>query len=111
MIKQLKTRKTFYLLLAIIGTLLPIMLILPFMLEQSLTPLQLMSAIVNSPVSSMLAVNVIVGCITLAVLMHTEGRELEIKTWPPMLAISTIGISSGLPLYFYLRERANTNNE
>lgn len=109
--KQLKTRKTFYLLLAIIGTAAPMMLVLPFMLEQGLSPPQLMDQIFSSPVSLMLVANIIVACVTLAVLMKTEGHELGVKTWPPMLAMTLVGISSGLPLYFYLRERATAINE
>jgi hypothetical protein len=54
----------------------------------------------------MVGINVIIACITLAILMHTEGRELGIKTWLPILAITIVGISCGLPLYLYLREKA-----
>jgi len=39
----------------------------------------MMPAIFGSPVSAMVAINVIMGCLTLAILMHTEGRELGVS--------------------------------
>jgi len=102
-------REKVYLLLAIVGTLAPGILGAPYLLEHGYSPTHMMSAIFSSPVSAMVGINVMIGCLTLAVLMHTEGRELGIKTWLPIAAISVIGISSGLPLYLYLRERANNS--
>ena len=101
-------RKNIYLGMAIVGTLAPAIVGAPYHLEHGFNPAQLMPAIFSTPISAMLGINVIIGCITLAILMHTEGRELGIKTWPPILAIAIVGISSGLPLYLYLRERVNT---
>jgi hypothetical protein len=102
-------RKNIYLALAIIGTLAPVIAGAPYLLEYGYNPAHLMPAIFSTPVSAMVGINVIIACITLAILMHTEGRELGIKTWLPILAITIVGISSGLPLYLYLRERINTD--
>lgn len=101
-------RKSIYLGMTIVGTLAPAIVAAPYLLEHGFSPAQLMPAIFSTPVSAMLGTNVIIGCITLAILMHTEGRELGIKTWPPILATTIAGISSGLPLYLYLRERVST---
>jgi hypothetical protein len=105
--KQSINRENIYLALAIIGTLAPGIAGAPYLLEHGYNPAHLMPAIFSSPVSAMVGINVIIGCVTLAILMHTEGRELGIKTWLPISAITIVGISSGLPLYLYLRERAN----
>jgi hypothetical protein len=106
--KSSNHRKNIYLALAIIGTLAPGIVGAPYLLEYGYNPAHLMPAIFSTPVSAMVGINVIIACITLAILMHTEGRELGIKTWLPILAITIVGISSGLPLYLYLRERINT---
>jgi hypothetical protein len=103
---QPMNRKNIYLLMAIVGTLAPPIAGATYLLEHGYNPAHLMPAIFSSPVSAMVGINVIIGCITLAILMHTEGRELGVKTWLPIVAITFIGISSGLPLYLYLRERA-----
>jgi hypothetical protein len=103
--KSSKHRKNIYLALAIIGTLAPGIAGAPYLLEHGYNPAHLMPAIFSSPVSAMVGINVIIACITLAILMHTEGRELGIKTGLPILAVTIVGISSGLPLYLYLRER------
>ncbi len=100
-------REKVYLVLAIVGTLAPVIFGAPYLLEHGFNPTHLISAIFSSPVSSMVGINVMIGCFTLVVLMHTEGRELGMKTWPPIVGITFFGISSGLPLYLYLRERAN----
>lgn len=104
-----KHRKNIYLALAIIGTLAPVIAGAPYLLEYGYNPAHLMPAIFSTPVSAMVGINVIIACITLAILMHTEGREIGIKTWLPILAITIVGISSGLPLYLYLRERINAD--
>jgi hypothetical protein len=106
--KQSINRKNIYLALAIIGTLAPGIVGAPYLLEHGYNPAHLMPAIFSSPVSAMVGINVIIACITLAILMHTEGRELGIKTGLPILAVTIVGISSGLPIYLYLRERINT---
>jgi len=108
---QPKTRKTLYLVLTIIGTLAPMIVLSFFFLEQGLTPTQLLEQIFSSLLSVALFVNIIVGCVTLSVLMKTEGHELGVKTWPPMVAMAVVGISSALPLYFYLRESRIAINE
>ena len=104
-------REKIYLVMTIIGTLAPGLVGDPYFLEHGFNPAHLMPAIFSSPVSAMVGINGIIGCITLAIFMHTEGREQGIKTWQPILAITFIGISSGLPLYLYLREKANTANK
>ncbi len=101
-----KRLETFYLVLAIAGTLGPPILGAPYLLEHGYNPAHLMPTIFSSPVAAMVGINVIIGCITLAVLMHVEGKALGIKTWLPTIAIIIVGISSGLPLYLYLREKA-----
>jgi hypothetical protein len=103
--KQSINRKNIYLVLTIIGTLAPGIAGAPYLLEHGYNPAHLMPAIFSTPISSMVGINVIIACITLAILMHTEGRELGIKTGLPILAVTIVGISSGLPLYLYLRER------
>ena len=101
-------RKNIYLGMTIVGTLAPVIVGAPYLLEHGFNPAHLIPVIFSTPVSAALGINIIIGCITLAILMHTEGRELGIKTWPPILAIAIVGISSGLPLCLYLRERVNT---
>lgn len=101
-------RKNIYLGMTIVGTLAPVIVGAPYLLEHGFNPAHLIPVIFSTPVSAALGINIIIGCITLAILMHTEGRELGIKTWPPVLAIAIVGISSGLPLYLYLRERFST---
>ncbi len=99
-------RKTLYLILAIAGTIVPQMAVSPFYLEHGLDPTKLLHLAFSSPISALGLYSIIISCITLVVLNHTEGREMGIKTWIPAVAMGLFGIASGLPLYLYLRERA-----
>lgn len=99
-------RKTLYLILTIVGTIVPQIAVSPFFIEHGINPTKLMHTLFSSPESALGIYSIIISCITLAVLNHTEGRELGIKTWIPAVAMGLFGIASGLPLYLYLRERA-----
>jgi hypothetical protein len=98
-------RKNLYLILAIVGSIAPVMAIAPFLLEHGIVlPHDILAILFSTPIGAVAGYNVLIGCAVLVVLMHTEGRALGIKTWKPMVAMSLFGISSGLPLYLYLRE-------
>lgn len=99
-------RKLVYLTLAIVGTLGPALAITPFLLENGLNPHLVLEVMFSTPVAAFAGWNLLVSCGCLVVLAHTEGREKGIKTWMPVIAMAIFGISSGLPLYLYLRESA-----
>lgn len=99
-------RKNLYLLLAIVGSIAPAVAIAPFLLENGVIPHNIIMAMFSSPVGALAGFNLLISCAVLVVLVHTEGRELGIKTWMPVVAMSLFGVSSGLPLYLYLREGA-----
>lgn len=98
------SRKSLYLLLTIIGTLGPASAIAPFLIEAGPYPHAVLENMFSTAAGAFAGWNLLVGCACLVVLVHTEGKDRGVKTWIPVLAMGIFGISSGLPLYLYLRE-------
>lgn len=62
--------------------------------------------------SSFFATDVILSTICVWVFVYFEGRRLRVKNlWAPIVASLLVGVSSGLPLFLYLRESAIRANE
>jgi hypothetical protein len=58
-----------------------------------------------NPVSSYLAVSLLVALLVSLVFIAKEGRRLKMKgLWLPLLAVILIGVSCGLPLFLFMRQ-------
>lgn len=104
--RLLMNLKTIYLLLTIFGSLGPAYAIAPFLIENGPYPHMVLTAMFSTPAGAFAGWNLLAGCVCLIVLAHTEGKSKGITTWKPIVAMGLFGISSGLPLYLYLREKA-----
>jgi hypothetical protein len=52
------------------------------------------------------AMDVVVSAVALLVFARSEGSMLGVPgRWLPLIAVLTVGVSLGLPLFLYLRER------
>ena len=92
--------------LAVIGTVLPLWQFLPFVRDHGLAPRAFLEQLFSTPVSGFFGVDVIVSAVVLWVFIAVEGRRLGIKhRWVPVAASLVVGVSSGLPLFLYMRER------
>jgi hypothetical protein len=98
-------RESLYLLLTVIGTVGPAVAIAPFLIETGPYPHAVLNEMFSTAAGAFAGWNLLVGCACLVVLVHTEGNDKGVKTWIPVLATGIFGISSGLPLYLYLREK------
>ena len=97
------SRKTIYLVLAIVGFIAPYYFFLQVR-EFDLGELfQLFSA---SKILSALAMDLLVSVIVFWFFMFTEAKKLQMKNpWVYLLATLLVGISFALPLFLYFRER------
>lgn len=96
----------FYLALAIIGTILPYGAFIPWLLQNGIDIQQfLMEAIVN-PISIFAWLDVVLAAITLLGFIVHDGERHQVK-WRFVAIAGTlsVGVSCGLPLYLYLREK------
>jgi uncharacterized protein DUF2834 len=98
--------KILYLGLCVAGTLLPCWQLLPFLRDRGLDLTAFFEQLFANPVSGFFGMDVIVSSIVLWVLVFTEGRRAGVKhLWAPLAANLAVGVSLGLPLFLYLREK------
>jgi hypothetical protein len=96
-----------YLIFCLLGLLLPYSQFVPWIIEhQGLNmPLFIRDLFANR-ISAFFAVDIIVSAIVLISFVRIEGTRLGIRLlWLPILATFFVGVSLGLPLFLYLRQR------
>jgi len=95
-----------YLALCAAGTVLPLWQFLPFLREHGLDAGLFVQQLFANPVSGFFALDVIVSSIVLWVFVAVEGRrDGAAHLWAPIAASLVVGVSLGLPLFLYLRQR------
>jgi len=98
--------KAVYLALCVIGAVLPYSLFVPFLLENGLDLPLIVEQMFANRISGSFALDVIVSSIVFWVFVFVEGRRTGIeRLWAPIAANVIVGLSLGLPLFLYLRER------
>ena len=97
-----------YLLLCVLGTVLPYSQFVPFLREHGLDLKLLIAQLFANRISAFFGLDVIVSSVVLWVLVRVEGRRAGVKhLWAPIVALLAVGVSLGLPLFLYLREVRN----
>jgi hypothetical protein len=98
--------KGLYLGLCIVGTVLPYSQFLPFLREHGLDLRLFAEQLFSNRVGGFFGMDVIVSSVVLWVLVLFEGRRAGVKhLWAPIAANLAVGVSLGLPLFLYMRER------
>lgn len=98
--------KTIYLVLCFAGALLPYYQLVPWLAEHGLDVLLLLRELFANRISAFFALDVIISAVVLLVFIGLESSRLHIRAWwLPALAVFTVGVSLGLPLFLYVRER------
>jgi Terpene cyclase DEP1 len=96
----------FYLLLALVGLILPYSQLVPWIIEHHALnmPLFIRDLFANR-ISAFFAMDVIVSAVVLISFIQVEGKRLRMRLlWLPILAVFLVGVSLGLPLFLYLRQ-------
>jgi hypothetical protein len=98
--------KNLYLLLCIVGTVLPWSQFLPFLRENGLDLRLFFEQLFSNRIGAFFAWDVIVSSLVLWAFVFVEGRRAGVKNlWAPIAANLAVGVSLGLPLFLYMRER------
>jgi len=97
--------KTIYLALCFIGAALPYWQFVPWVMQHGMNlPLFVRELFVNR-ISAFFGMDVLVSAVVLVVFMRVESARLNIRwRWLPVLAVLTVGVSLGLPMFLYMRE-------
>ena len=97
--------KHLYMILCVVGIVLPYMKFVPWLLENGLDISLLIREITGSHLAAFAWMDVIVSALALFVFIYYDGRKNGINNlWLPVLGTLTVGVSLGLPLYLLLRE-------
>jgi len=98
--------KTVYLLLCVTGTVLPGSQLVPFLREHGLDVRLFFEQLFSTRIGAFFGWDVIVSSVVLWVFVLVEGGRAGVRNlWVPIAANLAVGVSLGLPLFLYLRER------
>jgi hypothetical protein len=95
-----------YLIAFVLGTVLPLSQLAPFLTEHGLDVPLLFKQLFQTHASAFFGLDVIVSSLVLWVFVFQEGRRLRMKNlWLYILCNLIVGVSSALPLFLFFRER------
>lgn len=95
-----------YFVLFLLGTLLPYAHFLPWLQRNGLDLPLLLRELFATPVGAFFGLDVIIAAVALLVFVLAETRRRRIAhAWLAIPAALLIGVSAGLPLFLYLRQR------
>ncbi|HJP58815.1 MAG TPA: DUF2834 domain-containing protein [Gemmatimonadaceae bacterium] len=101
------SRKAVYLALFVIGTVVPYLSFVPWLIDHGLDISLLVEELFANRVSAFFGLDVMVSAIVLWVFIALDGKGTNLRhRWAPVAASLMVGVSAGLPLFLYLRESA-----
>jgi|SRR5208283_1906706 len=99
--------KTLYLVLCLAGVLVPYWQFLPWVMQHGLNLGLFVRELFANRIGAFFGMDVVVSAVALIVFSRIEGARVGVRRrWLVVLAILTVGVSLGLPLFLYLRELA-----
>lgn len=95
-----------YALAAILGTVLPLSFLFPFLAVNGLDLPLFFRQLFQNHISAFFGMDVFASAFALWLFVFSEGRRQGMKhLWIYPLCTLTVGVSLGLPLFLFLRER------
>jgi hypothetical protein len=101
-------RKTPYLLFCVLGIALPYWQFVPWVMQNGLRLRFFVEQLFANRIGGFFGMDVLVSAVVLIIFIRREGKRLGVKhRWLPIVEVCAVGVSRGLPLFLYLRERAS----
>ena len=95
-----------WLALALVGAVLPYSQFLPWLAEHGPNVPLLFAELFSTRMGAFFGLDVLVSAVALIAFIRREGARRKMgMLWLPIAATCLIGVSCGLPLFLYLRER------
>jgi hypothetical protein len=95
-----------YLVLAFVGAVVPLSYLVPFLFTYGLDPPLLFRQLFQNNVAAAFGSDVIISAVVLFVFIFSEGRRRGMgNLWAYVLCTLPVGVSFGLPLFLFFRER------
>jgi hypothetical protein len=97
--------KTIYLVLCVLGLVLPYWQFVPWVLANGLNIPLFFRQLFANRIGGFFGMDALVSAVVLLVFTRRESSRLGVHgRWLPLIAVLTVGVSLGLPLFLYLRE-------
>ena len=98
--------KLFFLVCAIAGAIIPYSEFVPWLMEHGPDARGFVVELFSTRIGAFFGLDVVVSAIALIAFIVWEGQRARInRLWMPIAATCLVGVSCGLPLFLYLRER------
>jgi Terpene cyclase DEP1 len=95
-----------FLTLAILGAVVPLSYFFPFLATHGLDLPLFFRQLFQNNISAFFGTDVIISALVLCLFVYSEGRKRGMKhLWVYILSTLLVGVSLGLPLFLYFRER------
>ena len=99
--------KTLYLIAAVLGAVLPLSQLIPFLQTHGLDLKLFFAFLFANNVSGFFGMDVIVSSVVLWLFVFSEGHRLRMRRlWLYVVCSLAVGVSLGLPLFLFFRQRA-----
>jgi Protein of unknown function DUF2834 len=103
--------KHFYLVSCVVGLVIPYWPFLRWLGENGFQPSLLVQQMFANRISTFFVLDVLISAVVLLRFAAREGRRLDMKNrWLILLSVLFVGVSLGLPLFLYMRERRLEQN-
>jgi hypothetical protein len=97
----------FYLLLALTGLAAPYSQFIPWVLDHGFNVRLLFAELFSTRPGAFFGLDVLISAVVLIGFIRREGAARKMRLlWLPIAATCLVGVSCGLPLFLFLRERA-----
>lgn len=98
-------KKILYLVLCVVGTILPYSQFILFLREHGLDMRVFFQQLFATRISGFFGLDVIVSSVVLWIFVSSEGMRLKMRhLWICFASILLVGVSLGLPLFLFMRE-------
>lgn len=95
-----------FLVAAILGAALPLSYLFPFLAAHGLDMPLFFKQLFQNNISAFFGVDVFVSALALLLFVYSEGRRRGMRNlWAYVLCTLLVGVSFGLPLFLFFRER------
>jgi len=99
--------KVLYAILALVGAIVPYSQLLPWVAQHGVDARGFVLELFSTRIGAFFGLDVIISAIALLAFIAWEGRRARMtKLWVPVTVTLLIGVSCGLPLFLYMRERS-----
>lgn len=91
--------------IAILGTIIPYIYFVQFLLAEGLDVSEFFYQITNKPISSFFTWDVVISTLATITLVFTEGKRMKMKNlWVYVVFNLVVGVSLALPAFLYSRQ-------